>query len=93
MVLDAALQSVGAAIPDGEIAGSAEASYLPVSFETIRVYRDIGRHVRCRAHLTNLDGGTGKMGRIVLINDAGHIAAEVDGIYLRRVERRAVPCH
>lgn len=91
VVLDAALQSVGAAIPDGEIAGSAEASYLPVSFETIRVYRDIGRHVRCRAHLTNLDGGTGKMGRIVLINDAGHIAAEVDGIYLRRVERRAVP--
>nr|WP_183078261.1 phthiocerol type I polyketide synthase PpsD [Mycobacterium tuberculosis] len=91
VVLDAALQSVGAAIPDGEIAGSAEASYLPVSFETIRVYRDIGGHVRCRAHLTNLDGGTGKMGRIVLINDAGHIAAEVDGIYLRRVERRAVP--
>ncbi len=59
VVLDAALQSVGAAIPDG-IAGSAEASYLPVSFETIRVYCDIGRHVRCRAHLTNLDGGTGR---------------------------------
>ncbi|MEQ0573877.1 polyketide synthase dehydratase domain-containing protein [Mycobacterium tuberculosis] len=59
MVLDAALQSVGAAIPDGEIAGSAEASYLPVSFETIRVYRDIGRRW-CRAHLTNLDAGTGR---------------------------------
>ena len=91
VVLDAALQSVGAAIPDGEIAGSAEASYLPVSFETIRVYRDIGRHARCRAHLTNLDGGAGKLGRIVLIDDSGSVAAEVDGIYLRRVERRAVP--
>ena len=91
VVLDAALQSVGAAVPDSEIAGSAEASYLPVSFETIRVYRDIGRHARCRAHLTNLDGGAGKLGRIVLIDDSGSVAAEVDGIYLRRVERRAVP--
>ncbi len=91
VVLDGALQSLGAAVPDGEAAGSAEASYLPVSFETIRVYRDIGRHVRCRAHLTNLDGGAGKLGRIVLIDDAGYVAAEVDGIYLRRVERRAVP--
>ena len=91
VVLDAALQSVGAAIPDGEAAGSAEVSYLPVSFETIRVYRDIGRHARCRARLTNLDGGAGKLGRIILIDDAGYVAAEVDGIYLRRVERRAVP--
>jgi phthiocerol/phenolphthiocerol synthesis type-I polyketide synthase D len=91
VVLDAALQSVGAAIPDGEAAGSAEASYLPVSFETIRVHRDIGRHARCRAHLTNHDGGAGKLGKIVLIDDAGYVAAEVDGIYLRRVERRSVP--
>ncbi|KAA1251690.1 type I polyketide synthase [Mycobacterium simiae] len=90
-VLDAALQSVGAAIPDADVAGSAEASYLPVSFETIRLYRDIGRHARCRAHLTTLDGGAGKLGKIVLIDDTGQVAAEVDGIYLRRVERRAVP--
>jgi len=91
VVLDAALQSLGAAVPDGDATGSAEASYLPVSFETIRVYRDIGRHLRCRAHLTNLDASAGKLGRIVLIDDAGYVAAEVDGIYLRRVERRAVP--
>ncbi|ORB86283.1 polyketide synthase [Mycobacterium kansasii] len=90
-MLDAALQSLGAAIPDGEVAGSTEASYLPVSFEKIRVYRDIGRHARCRAHLANLDGGAGKLGNIVLIDDAGQVAAEIDGIYLRRVERRAVP--
>jgi phthiocerol/phenolphthiocerol synthesis type-I polyketide synthase D len=91
VVLDAALQSMGAAITDGEVAGPAESSYLPVSFEKIRVYRDIGRQVRCRAHLTNLDGGAGKLGRIALIDDSGSISAEVDGIYLRRVERRAVP--
>ncbi len=94
VVLDAALQSMAAAISDGEVAGSAESSYLPVSFEKIRVYRDIGvqgRRLRCRAYLTNLDGGAGKLGRIALIDDSGSIAAEVDGIYLRRVERRAVP--
>jgi phthiocerol/phenolphthiocerol synthesis type-I polyketide synthase D len=91
VVLDAALQSLGAAIPQGGAAGPAEVNYLPVSFETIRVYRAIGRHLRCRAHLTNLDGGSDKVGRIVLIDDAGCVAAEVDGIYLRRVERRAVP--
>lgn len=94
VVLDAALQSMAAAISDGEVAGSAESSYLPVSFEKIRVYRDLGlqvRRLRCRAYLTNLDAGAGKMGRIALIEDSGSIAAEVDGIYLRRVERRAVP--
>jgi phthiocerol/phenolphthiocerol synthesis type-I polyketide synthase D len=94
VVLDAALQSMAAAISDGEIAGSAESSYLPVSFEKIRVYRDMnlqGRRVRCRAYLSNLDGGAGKLGRILLIDGSGSVAAEVDGIYLRRVERRAVP--
>src|SRR5262249_13083879 len=77
VVLDAALQSVGAAIPEAEAAASAEVSYLPVSFEKIRVYRGIGRHLRCRAQLTNLDGGAGKLGRIVLIDDDGQVAAEV----------------
>lgn len=91
VVLDAALQSLGAAISADDAAGSAEASYLPVSFEAIRLYRNIGRQARCRAHLADLDGGSGKLGRIVLIDEAGCTAAEVDGIYLRHVERRAVP--
>lgn len=91
VVLDAALQSLGAAIPEGKDAASTEASYLPVSFETIRVYRDIGRHAKCRAYLANLDDNTGKLGKITLIDNAGYLAAEVGGIYLRRVERRAVP--
>ena len=94
VVLDAALQSMAAALADGDIAASAESSYLPVSFETIRVYRDInlqGRRLRCRARLRNLDDGSGKLGKVALIDDAGQVAAEVDGIYLRRVERGAVP--
>ncbi|WP_373169334.1 type I polyketide synthase [Mycobacterium marinum] len=91
-MLDAALQSLAAAVPNDEFAGSAEASYLPVSFETLRVYSNPGRHARCRAQLTNLnDGGAGKLGRITLTDDAGNVTVEINDIYLRRVERRSVP--
>ncbi|CQD10500.1 phenolpthiocerol synthesis type-I polyketide synthase PpsD [Mycobacterium lentiflavum] len=92
VMLDAALQSLAAAIPDDELAGSAEASYLPVSFESVRVYANPGRRARCRAQLSGLDeGGAGKLGRIVLTDDAGAVTAEVNDIYVRRVERRSVP--
>ncbi|ORA77927.1 type I polyketide synthase [Mycobacterium malmoense] len=92
VMLDAALQGLAAAMLDGELAGHAEASYLPVSFDTVRVYRDPGRRARCRAQLTSLDdGGLGKLGRIVLTDDAGNVTAEINDIYLRRVERRSVP--
>ena len=92
VMLDAALQGLVAATTDNDVTGSAEASYLPVSFETVRVYGDPGRHARCRAQLTSLDeGGVGKLGRIVLTDDAGTVKAEINDIYLRRVERRSVP--
>ena len=92
VLLDAALQSLAAAMPDGGAAGSAEVSYLPVSFETLRVHGNPGRHARCRAQLTSLDdGGVGMLGRIVLTDDAGNLTAEISDIYLRRVERRSVP--
>ena len=92
VMLDAALQGLAAAMPDDELAGSAEASYLPVSFDTVRVYGNPGRHGRCRAQLTSLDeGGVGKLGRIVLTDDAGVVTAEINDIYLRSVERRSVP--
>ncbi len=91
-MLDAALQSLAAAASDDEIARSAESSYLPVSFETVRVYGNPGRYARCRAQLTSLDeGGTGKLGKVVLTDDAGNVTAEISDIYLRRVERRSVP--
>jgi phthiocerol/phenolphthiocerol synthesis type-I polyketide synthase D len=92
VMLDAALQGLAAAMPDDELVGAAETSYLPVSFETVRVYGNPGRRARCRAQLTSLDeGGVGKLGRIVLTDDAGNVTAEVNDIYLRRVDRRSVP--
>jgi phthiocerol/phenolphthiocerol synthesis type-I polyketide synthase D len=92
VMLDAALQSLAAAMPDDELAGSAEASYLPVSFDSVRVYGSPGRRAHCRAQLSALDeGGAGKLGRIVLTDDAGTVTAEINDIYVRRVERRSVP--
>ncbi|TDL01200.1 type I polyketide synthase [Mycobacterium paragordonae] len=88
-LLDAALQSLAAAMPSD---GVTESSYLPVSFESLRVYGNPGRYARCRATLTSLDaGGTGKLGRIVLMDAAGNVTAEVNDIFLRSVERRSVP--
>lgn len=77
---------MGVVIFDGEIVGLVEVSYLLVLFEIIWVYCDIGWYVRCCVYLINFDGGIGKMGRIVLINDVGYIVVEVDGIYLCCVE-------
>ncbi|GLE52940.1 type I polyketide synthase [Mycobacterium montefiorense] len=95
VMLDAALQGLAAAIPGEEAAataGSAEISYLPVSFESLRVYGNPGRHARCRARLMDLDaGGAGKLGKITLTDDAGNVTAEINDLYLRRVERRSAP--
>ncbi|WP_204807918.1 type I polyketide synthase [Mycobacterium riyadhense] len=91
-LLDAALQSLAAAMPDDGSAGSSESSYLPVSIASLRVYRDPGRYARCRAKLTSLDEGrAGKVGRIVMTDEAGNVTAELNDIYLRSVERRSVP--
>ena len=64
-MLDAALQGLAAAM-SGRIVGRLdEATYLPVSFEKIRVFGDVGRRARCRAELINLDGdGAGMLGRV-----------------------------
>ncbi|HUL99272.1 MAG TPA: type I polyketide synthase, partial [Mycobacterium sp.] len=92
VVLDAALQSVAAAMSDRTIAEAAEVSYLPISFEKIRLFRDVGRHARCHASVVDLDdAAAGKIGTIILTDDAGDPTAEITGVYLRRVERREVP--
>jgi phthiocerol/phenolphthiocerol synthesis type-I polyketide synthase D len=58
----------------------------------VRVYGDPGRRARCRAQLSGLDeGGSGKLGRIVLTDIDGTVTAEINDIYVRRVERRSVP--
>lgn len=96
-LLDAALQSLAAAIPDSPdetaaTGAAAEISYLPVSFESIRVYGDPGRRAHCRARLMNLDeGGAGKLGKLTLTDDAGNVTADINDLYLRRVERRSTP--
>jgi phthiocerol/phenolphthiocerol synthesis type-I polyketide synthase D len=92
VMLDAALQSLAAAMPAESLSDAAEATYLPVSFETIRVLGDVGRRARCRAEMVSLDGdGAGKLGSIILTDEAGTPTAEITGVYLRRVERRTVP--
>jgi phthiocerol/phenolphthiocerol synthesis type-I polyketide synthase D len=84
VMLDAALQGLAAAMPTETLADSAELTYLPVSFESIRVFGDVGRRARCRADLVSIDdAGAGKLGRITLTDDAGTPTAEITGVYLR----------
>ncbi|MCB0939936.1 MAG: type I polyketide synthase [Mycobacterium sp.] len=92
VMLDAALQTMAAAMPERTVAEAAEVSYLPVSFEEIRIFGDVGRRARCHAEVKDLDeGGAGKLGNVVLTDEAGTPTAEITGIYVRRVERRAFP--
>src|SRR5271163_4061772 len=92
VMLDAALQGLAAAMSAESLTDSSEATYLPVSFEKIRVFGDVGRRARCRAELASPDGdGTGILGRVVLMDDTGTPTAEINGIYLQRVQRRTVP--
>ncbi|MCV7384525.1 type I polyketide synthase [Mycolicibacter longobardus] len=93
VMLDAALQCLAAALPDESLSGSAgmeEATYLPVAVETIRVFGDVGRRARGHAELVSHDDG-GIVGRVVLTDDTGKTTAELNGIYLQRVQRRTVP--
>ena len=90
VLLDAALQGLAAALSSEALADSSEATYLPVSFEKIRVFGEVGRRARCRAELVNTDGA-GIMGRVLITDDTGTPTAEISGIYLQRVQRRTVP--
>jgi phthiocerol/phenolphthiocerol synthesis type-I polyketide synthase D len=92
VMLDAALQSVAAAVPAESIPDSADVAYLPVSFDTIRVFGEVGRRSRCRAELVSLDeAGAGKLGRVWLLNEAGDTTAEITGIYVQRIDRGTAP--
>jgi phthiocerol/phenolphthiocerol synthesis type-I polyketide synthase D len=90
VMLDAALQSLAAALPAESLAESSEATYLPVSFETIRLFGDVGRRARCHAELVNV-GDDAILGRVTLMDDMGVATAELTGVYLQRVQRRTVP--
>jgi phthiocerol/phenolphthiocerol synthesis type-I polyketide synthase D len=90
VMLDAALQSLAAAMPVESLTGSTEVTYLPVSLETIRLCGAVGRRARCRAELVNVDQA-GALGRVTLMDQAGTVTAEITGIFLRRIQRRTVP--
>ncbi|MBV8180917.1 MAG: SDR family NAD(P)-dependent oxidoreductase, partial [Mycobacterium sp.] len=92
VMLDAALQGLAAAMSADSLNDAGEATYLPVSFEKIRVFGDVGRRARCRAELVNPDGdGAGLTGRVLLTDGSGTPTAEITGVYLQRVQRRTVP--
>jgi phthiocerol/phenolphthiocerol synthesis type-I polyketide synthase D len=92
VMLDAALQALAAAMPAASLAESAEATFLPVSIESLRVFGEVGRRARCHAELVSLDDeGSGKLGKFTLTDEGGTVLAEATGIYLRRVQRRTVP--
>ncbi len=92
VLLDAALQGLAAALSSDSLSDAEEATYLPVSFEKIRVFGEVGRRARCRAELVNPDGeGAGIKGRVLITDETGTPTAEISGIYLQRVQRRSVP--
>ena len=92
VMFDAALQALAAAIPDEMLAGSSETTYLPISFETIRVFGEVGRRAKARAELHDVDpDAAGLQGRVIVTDEAGNPTAEITGIYMQRVQRRTVP--
>ncbi|WP_313674080.1 type I polyketide synthase [Mycolicibacterium sp.] len=96
VLLDAALQTLAAAMPAELLAESSEVTYLPVAMESIRVFGETGRRARCRAELVSIagaEGGAGgdAVGQITLMDETGTPTAQVSGVYLRRIQRRSAP--
>ena len=92
VMLDAALQSLAAAMPAEILSNSSEVTYLPVAMESIRVFGDVGRRARCRAELVSVADGDGDaVGQITLTDESGTPTAQVTGVYLRRIRRQTVP--
>ncbi|WP_330230967.1 type I polyketide synthase [Nocardia sp. NBC_00508] len=89
VILDAALQSIGAALSDTSSTLPADATYLPQSIESVRVFEPIGHTVGCRVRVRqsdDVDGGV--RASVQLVNEAGRVVAEFAGIALKRVSSR-----
>lgn len=92
VMLDAALQGLAAAMSDATLAEATDVTFLPVGFGSIRVFGDIGRRARCRAELLDVSEDNGDaLGRVTLTDDSGVVLAVVDGVALKRIQRRTVP--
>ncbi|WP_139061821.1 type I polyketide synthase [Tsukamurella pulmonis] len=88
VALDAALQTLAAALPDE--AADGDAAYLPVAVEAVRLHRPVGRRALCRARITTV-GDEGVSGDVTVLDSTGTVAVEVRGVFLRRIHRRSVP--
>lgn len=88
VALDAALQTLAAALPESGL--EADAAYLPVSVESIRLYAPVGRDSSCRARFVSLSD-EGATGDVTITDRSGALLAEIRGVFLRRIRRHAVP--
>ncbi|WP_343572004.1 SDR family NAD(P)-dependent oxidoreductase [Mycobacterium sp.] len=79
VLLDTALRQLAAGI------STEDASYEPVSVETIKVFGPI--RARARAHVESAE----ERGRIVLTDDAGAVLAELTGVEFKAVDLAGVP--
>ncbi|WP_231702974.1 type I polyketide synthase [Tsukamurella asaccharolytica] len=86
---DAALQTLAAALPVAAGKGT-DTAYLPVSIDRIRVHAPVPRRIICRARFTALDDD-GATGDVTILDRSGSAVADLRGIRLRRISRRAVP--
>ena len=86
VLLDEALRRLAAELPTDDHGNL----YLPASVATIRVFGPIGRRASCRIELESVDGGTDRLGRIVLTDETGNPTAEVTGVRMSPVDPRSV---
>lgn len=92
VMLDAALQGLAAAMSDDTLAEATDVTFLPVGFTSIRVFGDVARRAKCRAELIAVREDSGDAeGRVTLTDDTGTVLARVDGVHLKRIQRRTVP--
>jgi acyl transferase domain-containing protein/aryl carrier-like protein len=87
-VLDAAFQSLAAALPEE----AAEATFLPLALERLHFRAGIGQPVWCHGRLRPMAGRSGAVftGDLRLLTATGDLVAEVTGLQLKRAERWAL---
>ncbi|TSC24500.1 type I polyketide synthase [Corallococcus sp. Z5C101001] len=86
VLLDAAFQVVGAALPrDAE-----EITYLPVGLERMRLSGPLEQSLWCHARLRTAGGREAFSADILLVDSTGLVVASLEGFALKRAARGAV---